>query len=166
MHSEGINMIESLTRFLKELKELTTGAKVSGLIIGILGFIVDLLLWQNGIHTPYYIKSIYIIIGIAGFILFVNDICICVKNNNKQKQKEKELIDTLKHLTGIEHNIIYKFAEYGCLSVEIHTDEEINAAWCLRHLLNGLVGIENDRAIINHKTLKILEKAFFPFRKN
>ena len=152
-------MKNNIKEIIKTLKELKTGAKMTGLILALLCFIADMLFLLNGYHTPNIVRGIYFTIAIFSIIFISNDFFIWLENKANKRKREEKIQEEIRALLPAQMELLRKIVKYGCLHLKLEDSDEEEAAFSLRQKFN-FIRIEENYICITETTLKMLEKAF------
>ena len=91
-------MKEFFIEIIYALKELKFGAKLMGLTIALLCFIIDILHGLKNYWLFDVIRIIYFLIGVFSIIFMSNDFFIWLEQRKNNNEKQKELINTIKNI--------------------------------------------------------------------
>lgn len=164
MHdTEEDMMLDFIKTLISETKELESGEMVYILFFSIICFILDLFFIRfltNSFWLQIF-RSMYFTLGYFSHLFVSNRIFKHLRLKKEEVQRTKNIKEALKNLTNDEYSLMYKFAQNNCVCLDIETDEEIEAALCLKSMFD-FIRFENSKIFIKPQYLDVIVQAYFP----
>ena len=122
---------------IKEIKGLEKETMIYLFGLSIVCFFLDVFLIRYLIHNVYILnlyRSIYIVVGFLSHVYLLNRFFKNKRIKTELKDKENIIIDSLRHLNGTPHELMYKLSN-GELNIDIKLVKSKKYGRCLLAIL-------------------------------